>query len=208
VWKGSVASSDIIAGQVVIGSFSFDGRVLTVSAGSKSGFSKILSFTASDKSIAHYRVAITSSLAVINVTPGESIPGTTASFSSNIATAGDNEGNMVIPTATTPATLNQRVKVFVAGFQVLPFSLNAPYMFYVTLMDGSTFVYLIDFKVLTVSVPSLLKFTSLAVLPDGRKPEFQETSVSVLQGTVLNPSGLGELTMLKPYNAKITLQQA
>ena len=80
VIKGSQASSDIINGETKLGSFSFDGQILTINAGALSGYSKVLGFTNSSKATSYYRIQFTSSVTETNILPGAIVNYTTATI--------------------------------------------------------------------------------------------------------------------------------
>jgi hypothetical protein len=112
----------------------------------------------------------------------------------------------VFPVINGSITLNGKVKVISnTAIQVLNFSLTQPYTFYVTLTDGTLFIYVVDFKTIDIFVPDVKKFSVLTFLKTGQTPTFSESSITVLNGNVLNPNSLGQITMVSPFSAKITI---
>ena len=204
VIKGSQASSDIINGETKLGSFSFDGQILTINAGALSGYSKVLGFTNSSKATSYYRIQFTSSVTETNILPGAIVNYTTAT----IAVVGD-AVSQVFPVIGGSVVLNSRVNVLSnTSIQVLSnYTPTGPYNFYVTFSDGTIINYLVDFQIMDISVPNITNFTVLCILTTGQIPTFVEAGVTYSNGYILNPNSLGQITMNYPFTAKITIHQ-
>ncbi len=204
-FKGSVASSNIIVQQTNVGSFSFDGTILTVTSGPKSVYVQLIGFAASDGTTTYYRIQFDSTIVPISVLPTQVLP-----YTSPIGVVGDSLGNQIFPTAlNTPATLsNDKLTITTQSVTVLQFPLTAPYSFYVTLLNGTTFVYTVTFQMIDIIVSSFTRFPTLAITPLATNLVFSNPGVSVANGIVLNPAGLGGLTLTSPFNAVVTLHSA
>ena len=199
--NGSQASFPIIVEQRNIGSFTFNGQILTIIAGMSSGYSKLLGFVSSSKTTTYYQIQFTSSIIDTPVLPG-SAPIT---FPTTIGVVGD-ATSQVFPVVGSTITLNNKVNVISnTAIQVLNFNITGSYTFYVSLTNGVIITYIVNFQTIDIYVPNVAKFLIASFLPTGQIPTFQETSISTAGIYVLNPNSLGQITMLTPYNAKITL---
>jgi hypothetical protein len=203
VIKGSQMSGNIIAEQTNIGSFAFDGQILTITPGVKTGYSKMFGFTNSSKITSYYNVQLTSSLNATNIAPTGVL-----TFTTPIAVVGDSV-NQVFPVAGSGNSVTLSGKVLVLSnttIQILNVAFTAPYNFYVTFVDGTIQTFVVNFQIIDLFPPNITSFPVVSFLTTGQMPTFQETGVSVVNGQVLNPNSLGQITMLTPFSAKITLQ--
>jgi hypothetical protein len=197
--KGSSLSGDMTVSSNSLGTFTFDGQLLTITTYSTAGFSKPFGFTNQNGDTAYYLVKINAGIIPVSILPNQTI-----SYSSNVAVVGD-ANSQVFPSMILSPILSGNVKAFLSSIQVLNISLSESYSFYVSLVDGSLFLYTVDFRNIDVYTSSPMKFSSLAILMDNVSMTFLEPTVSVVLGNVLNPLGLGSLTLLTPFNAKITI---
>jgi hypothetical protein len=201
-FRGSNGGANIIVQDAIIGSFTFNGHVLNITSRAKSGFSKIFSFTKADKTSLYYQLEFDSGILPTNVLPAQTI-----SFPRNIAVAGDANGQ-VFPTATASQILGiNKVRVSLQGIQVLQFPLITPYNFYVFLTDGTFSNYVVNFKTWNIFVADITVFPVSGFLPTGQIPLFAEIGINVVEGNVINNNSLGEITMISPINAKITINR-
>ena len=162
VIKGNQANFPIVVEQMNIGSFNFEGQLLTIISTGKSGYSKILGFTSSAGTTTYYQIQFTSSVSQIPTLPGAIINYPNAP----IGVVGDASGQ-VFPIIGGNITLNNRVQLISNTSIVIltSFALLAPYTFYVTLTDGTVYTYIINFQNINIFVPVITKFSMLAIIP-------------------------------------------
>lgn len=218
VIKGSSASSDIIAEQIKIGNFSFDGQILSLKSGAKSGFSRVLGFTRTDKTTVYFRLQFDSTIQSISIINGQTVRvsdllGSNINPLPSIAVAGDDNKEQVFPTSSTPGKLggvstNPYVTVRTDSFTIGNPVIGDAYNFYITLTDGTYKAFVIDFQAIDIYVSNFAKFSVFGILPTNGTLTFAEAGVRAIGGNVYNDSKLGQLTLVKPFSAKITLHPA
>jgi hypothetical protein len=192
---------DIIAEQVNIGSFNVSGTVINIIGGVKSGYSQPLGFIKADGTIAWYRINITSSVIEETLTLSSN-----KVFPQPIAVVGDGT-NQVFPSSSGPVILSNKIQATLMGFTVLPTaSITGTYTFYVSLVDGTFYLYNLQLSSLTIWVKDPTRFDVLSIPPPGMMGiTFSDPSVSIVSGYVLNPKALGQLTMTAPRQAIIDI---